>query len=477
VLLRLAYLGVTNALALLRLLPMNDRDKDTEILALRDQIMVLERQLHGDRVRFTSVDRAWLAALLHPLPRTVLHQLRLLMRPETVLRWHRDLIARRHARISRPHRAGRPRTIRSIPRLVLRVARENTGWGYRRIHGELLVLGVKVAASTVWEILKDAGVDPAPERTSATWATFLRSQAHAIIAADFFETVTLTGARLYALAVIEHATRRVRVLGVTAHPTAAWVTQTARNMVMDLEDSGCQVRYLIRDRDGKYPALFDDILTDAGIEVVLSGVRIPRMNSIMERWIQACRHELLDRILILNKAHLLHALREYERHHNDHRPHRGIANARPLQPLPDSTTEPATLRAPCRSPTPIRATAMPAAFPRDVRAGDRPALAVDDRSGEPFLHVVTKPLVRCQPRNLRAAGTPLGVPLRVHRAIVDATTPGRGVAAQLPRDRRRVTDHRSADLAHALTLRLEQGDLLTLSEGQVPARQRRERQR
>ncbi|SDT80686.1 integrase core domain-containing protein [Actinoplanes derwentensis] len=340
---RLAYLGVSNALALLRLLPMSDRDKDAEILALRHQIMVLERHLHGDRVRFTPADRAWLAALLHPLPRTALRHLRLLVRPETVLRWHRDLIARLHARRSRPHQVGRPQTIRSIRRLVLRLARENPAWGYRRIHGELLVLGVKVAASTIWEILKDAGVEPAPERTSSTWAAFLRSQAHAIIAADFFETTTLTGTKLYILAVIEHTTRRIRILGVTAHPTAAWVTQTARNLVMDLEDAGCQVKHLIRDRDGKYPALFDSVLADTGIEVVLSGVRIPRMNSIMERWIQSCRHELPDRTLIFNRAHLLHALREYEHHHNQHRPHRGIANARPLQSLPEPITEPVTL--------------------------------------------------------------------------------------------------------------------------------------
>lgn len=183
-------------LALLRLLPMSDRDKDAEILALRHQVIVLERQLHGDRVWFTRADRAWLAALLHPLPRGVLNHLHLLVRPETVLRWHRDLIARRHARRSRPHAVGRPRTVRSIRRLVLRLAAENSTWGYRRIHGELLVLGVKVAASTVWETLKDAGVEPAPERTSSAWAAFLRSQAHAIIAADFFETTTLTGATM-----------------------------------------------------------------------------------------------------------------------------------------------------------------------------------------------------------------------------------------------------------------------------------------
>jgi putative transposase len=117
----------------------------------------------------------------------VLHRIRLLVRPETVLRWRRDLLARRHAAISRPKRAGRPPTVRSIRVLVLRLAHENSSWGYRRIHGELLVLGVKVAASTLWEILKDAGINPAPERTSTTWATFLRAQAEAILAADFFE--------------------------------------------------------------------------------------------------------------------------------------------------------------------------------------------------------------------------------------------------------------------------------------------------
>jgi putative transposase len=197
VLLRLAYLAVTHGLAMLRLLPMSDRAKDVEILALRHQLTVLEQQLHGQgrKVRFAAADRAFLAALLHRLPRNVLHQIRLLVRPETVLRCHRDLIAAHHARISRPKRVGRPRTVRSIRLLVLRLARENNSWGYRRIHGELLVLGITVAASTVWEILTDAGIDPAPERTSTSWAAFLRSQTQAILAADFFETVTLTGCR------------------------------------------------------------------------------------------------------------------------------------------------------------------------------------------------------------------------------------------------------------------------------------------
>ncbi|KOX34254.1 integrase [Saccharothrix sp. NRRL B-16348] len=339
----MAYLGVTNAFALLRLLPMSDRDKDTEILALRHQITVLERQLSNVRPQFSPGDRAFLAALLHRLPVDALRQLRLLVRPETVLRWHRDLLARHHAIRSRPKRPGRPRTIRSIRLLVLRLARENPTWGYRRIHGELLVLGIKVAASTVWQILQDAGVDPAPERATTTWPTFLRSQAEALLGCDFFETRTLSGTRLYVLAVIEHASRRIRVLGATAHPTASWVTQGARNLAMDLEDAGSPARILIRDHDGKFPALFDTVLADAGIQVVLSGIRIPRMNAIMERWIRSCRRELLDRTLIWNQEHLLHALREYEKYYNTHRPHQGIANARPLRTLPPAVTAQAAL--------------------------------------------------------------------------------------------------------------------------------------
>ncbi|HEV7583636.1 MAG TPA: helix-turn-helix domain-containing protein, partial [Mycobacterium sp.] len=161
------------------------------------------------------------------------------------------LLARRHAAVSRPKRPGRPRTMRSVRALVLRLARENPSWGYRRIHGELLVLGVKVAASTVWEILKEAGIDPAPERAASCWADFLRSQADALLACDFLETFTLTGTRMYVFAVIEHASRRIRVLGATAHPTAFWVVQAAKNLVMDLEDTGCRARFMIRDRDGK----------------------------------------------------------------------------------------------------------------------------------------------------------------------------------------------------------------------------------
>jgi hypothetical protein len=171
------------------------------------------------------------------------------------------------------------------------------------------VPGIKVAASTVWEILTDAGIDPAPQRTSQRGAAFLPAQAQAIIATDFFEASTLSGARLYLLAIIEHATRRVRVPAATTHPNAAWVAQATRNPAMDIQDAGYQAKYLIRDRDGKYPALFDAILADTAIAVVLSSVQTPHTNSIMKRWIQTCRHELLDRTHIRNQTHPLHAPR------------------------------------------------------------------------------------------------------------------------------------------------------------------------
>jgi putative transposase len=286
------------------------------------------------------IDRAFLAALLSPLPRAALRRLHLLVRPDTVLRWHRDLLSRRHAKASRGRRPGRPRTVRSIRALVLRLVSENPHWGYRRVHGELAAVGIKVAASTVWEILKAEGIDPAPQRASTTWAAFLRSQAHALLACDFIETITLTGQRQYILAAIEHATRRIRVLGATAHPTADWVAQLARNLVMDLDDAGAAVGYLIRDRDAKFPDAFDRILAGAGIRTVLSGIRTPRMNSIMERWVQELGHELLDRTLIWNQRHLLRALGEFEDHHNQHRPHQAMDQAAPLRPVRQPVADP-----------------------------------------------------------------------------------------------------------------------------------------
>ena len=231
--LRFVFLLFTRVITWLRLSRCEETWKTAEILILRHQLSVMQRgQPH--RLKLNWADRALLATLLSVMPKARRQGLRLLVTPETILRWHRDIVRRRWTVRSRRGKTGRPATRRNIRALVLRLARENPGWGYRRIHGELAGLGIKVAASTVWEILKIKGIDPARHRTGPTWPQFLRSQADAILASDFFTVDLLDGTQAYVLAVIEHATRRIRILGITPHPTGEWTTQQARNLLMDL---------------------------------------------------------------------------------------------------------------------------------------------------------------------------------------------------------------------------------------------------
>src|SRR6266581_6623212 len=201
------------------------------------------------------------------------HRLRLFVTPDTIVRWHRDIIRRRWARTSARNKPGRPATRRNIKALVLRLASENAQWGYRRIHGELAGLGVKIAPSTVWKILKTNGIDPAPRRTGPTWAQFLRTQAEAILACDFFTVDLLDGTTAYVLAVIEHTTRRIRILGVTQHPTGQWTTQQARNLLMELDGQAATIKFLIRDRDTKFTAAFDAVFHAARIRILKSPVQ------------------------------------------------------------------------------------------------------------------------------------------------------------------------------------------------------------
>ena len=316
--LRFVFLLITRVAAWPRLSWREETWKTAEILILRHQLTVLQRR-QPRCPKLNWADRALLAALLSVIPKASPQGLRLLVTPDTILRWHRDIIRRRWA----------ARSTRG------RLARQNPQWGYRRIHGELAGLGVKVAASTVWEILKTNGIDPAPRRTVPTWPQFLRSQAEAILACDFFTVDLLGGTQAYVLTVIEHATRRIRILGVTQHPTGAWTAQQARNLLMDLGEQTHRLKFMIRDRGSNFTAAFDAVLADAGIRTVLCNIRTPRMNAIAERWIGGCRRELLDRTLIWNQAHLRGILREYETHHNQHRPHRSLYGAAPLRPLPE----------------------------------------------------------------------------------------------------------------------------------------------
>jgi putative transposase len=323
--LRLLYLILCQLLGWLALLARRSATKNAELLVLRHEVAVLRRQVARPRIDWA--DRAVLAGLSRLLARSVWRGL--FVQPATLLRWHRDLVRRRW---TYPHRPGRPTVTAELRKLVLRMARENMTWGYRRIHGELCRLGYKIGASTVWSILQRAGVDPAPKRTALTWRQFLRAQAKGVLAVDFFTVDTVFLKRLYVLFVIEVATRRVHVLGVTAHPMGEWVAQQARNLLMGLDDRLGRFRFLVRDRDTKFTAAFDAVFVAEGIEVLRTPVRAPQANAYAERWVGTVRREVLDRMLILGCRQLQAVLAEYVDHYNGHRPHRALGQASPLGP-------------------------------------------------------------------------------------------------------------------------------------------------
>jgi putative transposase len=239
--------------------------------------------------------------------------------------------------------AGTARHRPAIRTLVVAMARDNPTWGYRRVHGELLGLGRRVAASTVWEILRAAGIDPAPQRSGPTWQQFLTAQAKSILAVDFLHVDSVFGRRFYVLFFLHHDTRRVHLAGVTGQPTATWVLRQTRNLLMDLDDrAGLQViKFLVRDRDAKFTAAFDAVFTAIGARLIRTPVRAPRANAIAERWISSVRRECTDRLLITGRRHLEAVLAEYVDHYNTHRPHRALQQRPPtgrpeLAPLGDN---------------------------------------------------------------------------------------------------------------------------------------------
>ncbi len=327
------YWSLRRLLELVVLRRRSERKKEIEILLLRHQLRVLQRQVA--RPQLTQADRALLAAFSRVLSRQRWKS-SVFVTPATVLRWHRELVARRW---TYPHRRpGRPPTRAEVRALVVRLARENPSWGYRRIQGELVGLGVKLAASTVWTILKEAGIEPAPRRLEASWAEFLRQQAASILECDFLTVDTLFLKRFYVLFFVELATRRVHLAGITTNPDGRWVTQQARNLLMELGDDGIQTWFLVRDRDSKFTRDFDEVFRSQGIRVIKAPVRAPKARAHAERWVGSVRRECLDRLLILGRRHLHHVLVGYVRHFNEHRPHRALGQQPPLsdrQPLAD----------------------------------------------------------------------------------------------------------------------------------------------
>jgi putative transposase len=332
----LVYKVVRKLLSIPRVLLRSEATKVAELLVLRHENAVLRRQIN-DRVRYEPFDRFWLAALSGLIPRCRWRGV-FPVTPGTLLAWHRRFVAAKWDYSARRARTGRPPTRAALRELILRLARENARWGHRRIQGELMGLGHPIAASTVWEILNAAGIDPAPRRAGPTWREFLTNQAEGIIAADFFHLDTVFGRRLYALAFLEHGTRRLHVSNVTAHPTREWTVQQARNVAADLDTRMETLRFLLRDRDGKYGQSFDAVFEADGIDVIKSAPRAPRMNAHCERVIGSIRREALDHILITNEAHARQVLAAYQRHYNTHRPHRSRG-----QLPPDAHQQPTTL--------------------------------------------------------------------------------------------------------------------------------------
>ena len=321
------YLLVRCLLSCLMVLARGEVSKDAELLVLRHENALLRRQI--GRVRYQPGDRLWLAALSKLVLRHRWSEV-FAVTPATLLAWHRRLVTRTWDYTSR-RRPGRPSTTAAIRKLVIRMATDNPSWGHRRVQGELVKLGHPIAASTVWQILHDAGIGPAPRRTGPTWKEFLTAQAHGILAADFVHVDTILLRRIYALIIIEHSTRRVHLAGITANPDAAWTTQAARNVLMDLGQRAASVKFLIRDRAGQFTGSFDAIFTAEGIRILRSPPQAPRANAICERIIGTLRRELLDQLLIVNEHHLRRVLTEYLQHYNAARPHRSLGQLTPAQ--------------------------------------------------------------------------------------------------------------------------------------------------
>jgi putative transposase len=291
---------------------------EAEVLGLRRQVQVLERQMK--RVRWSPGDRMVMSALRDRLPQSAWAGL--LVRPETVLGWHRTLVRQMWASYRGRPRRGRPPITAECRGLIVRMARENPSWGYFRIRGELLKLGHTVGATTIRSILVAPGISPSPRGAGMSWKQFKAAHAQTLVAADSFSVDTVFFKRLYVLIYMHLATRRILLASCTAEPNEAWITQQARNLSWKLRDEGIKLSAVIHDRDKKFARRVDHVLSSEGARVILTPLMAPRANAHAERWIGSCRRECLDWMLILNERHLRSVLDAYGAHYNSERPHR-----------------------------------------------------------------------------------------------------------------------------------------------------------
>jgi len=321
------YQAFCRSFQLLALRLRSSERNELEILVLRHELAIARRQLGQPRP--SAADRALLAALSRALPRPSWSAFS--VSPKTLLRWHRRLVARRW---TYSHRGlGRPPLDSELKALIVRLARENPRWGYRRIVGELRKLGLRASASSVRSVFKRSQIPPAPRRSGPTWREFLRAQAQSVIACDFFTIDTVWLRRLYVLFFIELESRRVWLAGCTPNPSGTWVVQQARNLMIDGGGRERPLRLLIHDRDAKFSGGFDEVFQTEGIAIIRTPFRAPNANAHAERFIRTLREECLDWLLVFGRGQLELVLREYVDHNNRERPHRALGLRAPAAAL------------------------------------------------------------------------------------------------------------------------------------------------
>ena len=339
----LIHLVVTLVWDCLRFSRLSPDDKTLELLLLRQQILILRRHQKRGPSIMRSEKLILLTLVEHfrdfaNLQKAQLEQLILIFKPDTLLRWHRQLVKRKWTFNHQHQKVGRPPTEPQVVQLVLQFARENR-WGDDRIAGELKKLGYRISHETVRKILRHHGILPNPhQKPSSTWRKFENHYRETLLACDFFTVETIRLQTLFVFFFIEVGTRRVHIAGVTGHPTQTWVSQQARQLVWTLRASDRIITHLIRDNDGKHSSTFDAVLASEGIEIVRTPYRAPRANAYAERWVRSVREECLDQLLILNQTHLRYVLREYESYFNTARPHQGLRQKIPDLPVATSTT-------------------------------------------------------------------------------------------------------------------------------------------